>query len=409
LNPATAILPRTVVGGGAWRYDVHAVGGLRWDTNDDGSVDERDEPLAWDARPGPGEVISAGAVGLVLDERVAVGFAVSVPSRTLFRVEAQDSSLPVYPLYADRLQRVELAVGGAWKNRVVALGAGLEVVPRADVSLALTVDAAASNVMGEGLPTVEDQVSVDVHEVSLDLGAGFVPIVGGTLEFGELVPALEGLALGVSYREQGGVPVDIGVDLQGDLRLVDADDATIALSAPLALFLQDHFVPRSVRAGIAWNPSWGTTFAEAWWQQWSAMDAAVVRLTGGALESPALDLSGIEVTDGNSGVGSFRDVVEIHAGYDSGASQRWHGSGGAAWAPRAVDVADGVLLDADRLELAAGLGRGPVMLHLQWHRLLARTMPAIASGAGSLVEGGRHEVGGSLWFASLVWTPNVPR
>ena len=75
----------------------------------------------------------------------------------------------------------------------------------------------AAGAVEDGEDSPEDlieYVRVDVHEMTLDLVPRFVPVAGFHWDAATLVPVLEGLNVGVSWRGASGFPVSADIDLQ---------------------------------------------------------------------------------------------------------------------------------------------------------------------------------------------------
>lgn len=401
---------------------------LWWDTNRDGLLDENDPPLAYsaDVDDAIGTHFSAGRnVG----GKFALGISGYVPSGRLIRFSTFEPSLPNYVMYDNRPQRYALAVGvGGQVLPGVALGAGIDLVPSARYDVALTIDAVVTGTEDpdDDLDALIREVTVDVHEMDLDLVPGFAPLLGVQIDAGKWAPSLDGLWLGASWRGSVGLPISVDLDMQTNIRVEDVgslDPIVFAALLDAGLALYDHYVPSMLSLGAAYRAEGVlSAYVDVRRTAWQRMTLNVARVASAELESPLVDL-GDFVGDGNAFDVGLRNTwgartgVEIWLPKVELASDlryvRLFARGGFQYEPTPLvrQGPESAILDADRFGFSWGMGfetwdpfelvDGPVRLDAygQRHLLSSALLPRASDGpvAGYPVDAAGIPVGGAVW------------
>lgn len=278
---------------------------LWWDTNRDGTVDERDPPLQYSADPDPITAIQLH-VGRHVGGKFGLGLVGHFPVDTLVRFKTFEPALPTYPFWDNRLERYALAAGvGGEPLPGLSIGAGVDTLASARLEVLLTADVAASGgsvSTATGADELVTEAVIDLHEIDFQLVPAFAPVFGIQWSVGEVVPPLDGLVLGVAYHEQVGLPLDLELDLQANVALEDLgslDPFVTALVADAQLMLFDHYVPRRVSLGVAWaRGDTFTLYGDLRWSDWSRMRLNIARLVSADLSAPMMDVDDLLI-DGN--------------------------------------------------------------------------------------------------------------
>lgn len=407
---------------------------LWWDTNRDGAVDENDDPLVFspDVDDALGVHFSAGRN---IGGKFAIGLSGYVPTARLIRFSTFEPSLPNYVMYDNRTQRYAFAVGvGGQPVNGLSVGLGIDFVPSARVNVALTLDASLTGTEDPD-DEVEDlvgDITVDVHEIELDLVPGFAPIVGFQLDVGTWSGSLNGLWLAGSYRGSVGLPISVDLDLQGNVALTDVgslDPIVFAAVLDAGLSLYDHYVPAQLVLGAAYrSENTLTAYLDVRRTFWSRMQLNVARVATADITSPLVDLDDF-VADGNEYDVTFGDTLGARTGVELWLPKwelandlryvRLFGRGGFQYEPSPLrsQGRSSAILDSDRYGFGFGVGfetwdpfelvDGPVRLDVygQRHVLLTTALPHSADEpqAGFPVEADAIPVGGSVWVVGGQW------
>lgn len=410
-----------------------------WDTNVDGRVDASDTPLEL-GTPGGREDGLALGLRRGFGRRVGVGLAAFLPADRLVRISSMEPALPDWFLYNRRLQTFELAAGlGVEPLRGLSLGAGVEVAAGADVRMAGTLSLAVEGAE-EGDEDVSQLVAgttFDMASIDLDVKPRIIPVLSLAVDLGRLTDVLDGLRLGGSWRGSGGIPVDIDVDLQVDMRAQDVgelDPIALALLAELKMGFLDHAVPSRWVAGGAYElADRAVLSADVISTAWSAVVPSVANLDASqsSLQSPLFQLEDPSVADGNAYTVELRDTISLRTGAEARLLDRDVASkigflrlaarAGFGWEPSPL-VGQGrssAFLDADRMLVSGGLGvehgdpfallEGPVAwdLFYQGHMLASGSLDRGFDDPytpGAPVDGASIPIGGRLWTAGLQWS-----
>lgn len=408
-----------------------------WDTNQDGVLDELDEPL----EVGPGFDPVNGflvAVAVPVGDRVAGGLGLFLPTTSLLRLETFEPTLPTYFLYDNRAQRYELGAGvGVRPAAGLAVGVGVQMIPRARFQLDATLEATLA-AAEEGDDELGEVVALrlDAHRMTLDLVPGFGPQVAVHWDAGEAVPALDGLMVGGSWRGSAGLPVDVTINLQANLGTEPLGDLE-ALQLPLLLGLQlglyDHYVPGELNLGVAYVA--GDTVAvsvDLRRTAWDRMQLSIAEVTASSLQGAMIDLGEDPVQDGNPFDVTLRPTYAPRAGVDArlpaidGGRRfgdiRLVTRGGLGYEPSPLvrQTADTALLDSPRVIYAVGAGvehddplrpKGDQRVRwdgfLQYHHLRPRELSRPDPGGpapGYPVDGSAYPIGGHLLAGGMQWS-----
>ncbi len=422
----------------ALRAEFDTLPPVYWDTNVDGSVNADDAPLVLGQ---PGGAYDGVQLGLRrgIGKRVAVGLAAFLPKDRLLRISSMEPSLPDYFLYNRRLQRFELAAGlgvDLWKG--LHLGVGTAVLAKASVqmvgALGLTVKGAEEG--DEDMSNLISETSFDMSSIDLDVKPELLPVLALDWDVGALVPALDGLYLGGTWRGSGGLPVDITVDLEVDANVADVGDLdpiALALLARLQMAFLDHAEPSRWTAGAAYSYKRRLIASvDVTGTNWQDVVPSITQLDEDAstLESPLFQQEDPSVHDGNAYELVLEHTTSVHGGVEVAPLDRdvngklgflrlaLRGGFGYEPSPLVSQGRSSAFLDADRLLFSGGLGLehgdptgsldGPVSwdLFFQRHLLaegaLDRSLEPYQ--AGGPVDGVPIPIGGHLWAAGLQWS-----
>ncbi len=410
---------------------------LWWDTNRDGLVNEADAPLS--ASPTYDRTHGAllGAA-VPFGPRVAVGIALYLPPGRLLRLSTIDPQIPNYIFYANRQQRYELALGlgvRAWRG--LGLGVGYEMIPATRFKLVGTIGLKLDD-PESGTGTEPAEVSelvttdLDVHAMSLDIIPNGAPTVGLHWDLGELTPALDGLAIGGTWRGEAGLPVDVDIDLQinaGTEEIGDLGPVLLPFLLGVQLGVYDHYLPRQVNLGAAW------TFRDRFLLSadirrtaWDRMQLNIAEVYGSELAGAGIDLGENPIADGNPYtvvlVPTWSPRVGGELRFDVAEGEKLgpiraivRGGFGYEPSPLAGQGAGTALLDADRLIFSGGLGlehldpiRRASPRRVRWdgffqiHRLASGELARVNPGgptAGYTIDGSPVPIGGHLLTAGV--------
>lgn len=437
LNPAGLSKVRRPTAGigfvvGVPRFD--AVPPLWWDTNRDGVVDDRDPPLLFDATPPTIRGVQLQASRHV-GGKFGLGLTAYVPTNNLIRFAMFEPELPNYIMWDNRPQRfVAAAAVGGDVLPGVAIGGGVDLLARARVSVGLTADAGISGPT-ESATSLDDSIQaieVDVHEIDFAVVPAFAPVAGIQLSPGAWAPALEGFVVGATWHGEVGLPIDVDLDLQANLRVEDVGElepyvTAVVAQAQLALF--DHYVPQRVQLGVAYRRSGVLAmYLDARWTDWRRAVLNVARVASAQIDSPLVDLD--SVVDGNEHAFVMRSVWSARTGVDLmlpewTLSSDWRyvrlsarGGFGYDPTPLVAQGASSALLDTDRSSFSLGAGvetwdpfeltDGAVRLDafLQIQTLAQRTLPHASDTptAGYPINATSIPVGGSLIAFGGQWS-----
>jgi len=410
------------------RPRVAAVPSVWWDTNRDGSVDERDAPLSVDPTPPPVfglDLHLARPIGRYL----AIGATAYLPTASLIRFATFEPALPYYLRWGNRLQRTNLTAGIAVEPLDgLRLGIAADLLAKTRATARLTIDATARG--GTGTQAVGGEVVYDVHLIDITVVPAVAPVAGLQLDLGLLAPALDGGALGVRYHGAVGLPLDVVLDGQANVRLDDVGDepyvTALVAAADFALF--DHDVPQRLDLGASWVFADAVALhADARWTDWRGLTLNIARVEQATLEAPLVDLDGA-IRDGNEVAYEVRATWGVRGGAEV-ALPSWAIGGaldeaqlrlraGASYDPTPlVSQGDSAMLDSDHSMWGGGVGLqtgqpldedGAMALDLavQVHTLAAGSLPRAASTptAGYPVAATAVPFGGRFAAVSMQWS-----
>ncbi len=443
LNPAglaNMTQPSAVLGGGLIRLDFEDLPAVYWDTNRDGVINEHDTPLD----PGPEEEPGDGGWAALTHPyggRVVLGMGLFLPKNRIMRIDTFEPSIPTYFMYQNRPQRYAFAVGGAIRLPYgLNIGGGVRIIPKAQVSAVLTIDAtvsggSASDPNASSGDFVEG--TFDFHDLTVDIALDYAPVVGFQWHLGEVLdlPVLRDLSIGGGYRGEAGLPVLVDVDAQINGSVEDVGDLEpqiIAAATQLQFSVFDHYLPAQWSGGVAYTL--GDTlhlYFDAQYTRWSKMQLNVIELVAAELNATLADVSDVEISDGNPMTVVLQDTLGLRLGSEL-TLPKWDVPGRIAWAQATVRGGFGyeptplvgqgpntALLDADRLIFAVGAGlehgtlldvlAGPMHwdLFFQYHQLARGELQREATDepvAGYPVGGAAIPIGGSIYAAGLQWS-----
>lgn len=410
-----------------------------WDTNQDGKISESDTPLDVGPSYDPATGFMIGAA-LPLGRKISAGFGLYLPTQRLVRLQTFDPQIPTYFLYANRQQRYELGLAlGVRPFGGLAFGGGCQMVPLVKFAMAGTLDVTVSG--ADSNSELGDVVgySLDVHSMSVDIVPALAPIASLHWDAGEAVPALEGLEVGASYRGEVGLPVDVTIDIQANIKTMDTKDlqeVLLPLILSLQLGLYDHYVPSQFNFGVAYTFSKVfTVSADIRRTGWDRLQLSIGKVTGSTVKGATVDFGENPIADANPYNVTFEPTYAPRLGMDlrvppfhtpghfGDVGLRVRGGFGFEPTPLKAQGKDSVLLDSDRIIFAVGLGvdhdnpfwhpegGSKRLVHwdgfLQYHVLASGELDRPDPGtptAGYSVDGSPIPIGGNLLVAGAQWS-----
>ena len=446
LNPAALTeLERSSVlmGFSLLRSELEALPEVRWDTNLDGRIDDTDAPLQPSADYGRADGLFVG-LGRPIGDRIGVALSAFLPANSVLNISTFDPAMPTWFMYENQLNRFEASAGAGWEQFPgVRVGGAIEVLARVRYEMvgALSATVTGAETGEEEVGELIESVTLDLHEMNMLIEPAFAPVLAIHWDVGELLPALEGLRLGATWRGSNGLPVDVAIDLQLDASIADVgelDTTTLAFLAPLNLALFDHYVPARLTLGGAWELEDALrVYGDLRRTAWKDMILNVAQVTDSALQGQLLGEE-IPIADANAysltlaSTWSVRTGVELRlpavalrgqigdANLDGAGTLRPVLRGGWSIEPTPLQQlgTDVAFLDTDRMMFTAGLGvehgapfgliAGPIAwdAFYQHHPLASGDIPVSYSDpytAGAPIGVDAIPVGGRLWAAGLQW------
>ena len=301
--------------------------------------------LDLDENPG----VQAGLVipGSIGDIRLAFGLGFHLPNSRLSRIRALPESQPRFVLMDNRTQHVSINANIAIQPfEGLTLGAGLTFLTDTTGTVALT-----------GTLTPDPDEGDLANAVDVTFETARFPALGIHWE------ATDRLSLGLTWRSQMAVTLDIGADIEADIVEL-LGPRPLAGSVSVHSFNTNFFKPHQVFLGAAFSPAPGTLLAlDVGWMHWSAFPTPTAAV--------AIDFS-LETYDTEGLIPAptlpedphFEDTFAIRAGLEQGLSL---GSsvdlivrGGYAFEPSPAPDQPGVTnyVDLDRHLFSAGLAAG---------------------------------------------------
>jgi long-chain fatty acid transport protein len=298
-----------------------------------------------------GGLVVPGKLG---GHRLAVALGLHLPDERITRLRALPAAQPRFALYDNHPQRLVLTTSVAFEiiPDKVSLGAGLTYLSDTRGSLDVT-----------GLVDFENAGNTTlVSSVDVDFVAARSP------SFGLLFRPTPDLRVGLTYREEFDLTLDIGVAVNGDIVLDGASENPIPLVEGATLTLGSRnsnlFSPRSLVLGVAWTrpaadglPPCTTITAEIGWHQWSRMKSPTANLTT-SLEAGSLPIA-LPPTPLPLDP-DFHDILIARAGYEQRLIELphfvLHGRVGAFFEPSPAPIQRGESNFVDNDKIGLGLG-----------------------------------------------------
>ncbi len=296
--------------------------------------------------------------GDVWGHRLAVSLGLYLPDEHITRLRALPESQPRFALYDNHPQRLVLTTSVAFEvlQDQLYLGVGLTYLSdtkgRLDVSGQVDLQDPNGTIL---------QAAVDV-----DFEAVRYPSAGIVWR------PTDNLRIGLAYREEFQLTLDIGVVVNGDIVLGGATEFPTPLVEGARLEVASNnsnlFSPRQLSLGIAWSdygpnnsankihPCWTLT-AQLDWYQWSRFTTPTARLTT-ELDAGALPLSipanPVPLSP------SFSDILVPRIGAEWFFFDSEHidlqARAGAYWEPTPAPAQTGATNFADGDKFGVGLG-----------------------------------------------------
>ncbi len=290
--------------------------------------------------------------GEVLDTPIAFGVAAQVAGRRLSRVLTYTEDDERWFLYENRPEQMFLTANLAIRLLDnLSFGAGIAFLTSTDGELAITGDVVQPVA---GISEYDSQLE---HELQADLSASRYPLLGLTWE------ARDDLDLGLTYRGEGSVHLDVDATINGTVLWGPIE---IPIEYALLSKTIQSFVPRQWTLGARYSPIESLDLHAAMrWVEWSAYqspvsasraDLEVSPPEGFIVETPELP----EPTSQQRARLTSRLVPHIGLEYRlptlSGFAT-WSGRAGYVYerTPLASDSVP-VLVDSDRHVISVGVG-----------------------------------------------------
>ncbi len=424
-----------VIGYGLYRSDFPEGPNVYWDTNRDGLLNSSDDPLRVKSQSSSSDSVTL-SMSRNVGSKVGLGINAFLPTSQFLRLHTTEPALPTWVMYGSRNQRFEIAVGlGAEVFRGISVGVSAELIAQARYRINATLDVAAGTANEED-PAGEDlidYVTVDIHEMTLDLVPRFIPVVGLHWDAGVLAPTLNGLYLGAAWRGSSGVPVDASIDLQlnGSVfhDMEELEPMYVTLLMPVELSIFDHYVPERLSLGASYeHKEWAMAYVDLHHSRWSEMQVNVAHVTESEIRSQLIGVEENLLDDANDYDAVFVDTWSVHGGFEiflpqidvqgeAGSIQPVIRAGmGLIPSPLQSQGSGTAFLDADRMLFSTGMGvshqdpfdlvPGPVSWDMFFtaHRLASGELKPTASGnirPGAPVDGAAFPIGGKLWSSGV--------
>ncbi len=218
--------------------------------------------------------------GRLLDHRWAVSVALHLPDQRITRLRALPENQPRFVRFDNRPQRLVITTSVAFEvvKDLFYLGAGVTFLSDTRGQLDVT-----------GIVDLEDAAGTTlISNVDVVFDAVRYPSAG------LLLTPTDHLSLGVAFRDEFDLTLDIGLVVNADIALngASADPQVIVNDAELSVFASNAslFSPRQVVASVAWTEAHFHLAFDLTWSQWSRFRAPTSRISIG-LEAGDLPLS----------------------------------------------------------------------------------------------------------------------
>ncbi len=311
-------------------------------------------------------------------KKISLGLTVHLPDQMILRMQAIPASEPRFIRFDNYPHRLETAAALAFAPLDwLSIGLGAAIMMDFDgEEFHLKVGSKSGQKIGE-------------MEISSSIPYRIIPF-GGLIITPKHLPFLRKCKLGFFYREPYHFNLNMNVMADVDVAGIVTGDTIIALR------MHDHFSPRKLRAGIAFNFfEKHNLFFDLSWEQWSQFDAGFSTmkiLVDLGINPPLVEAI---LPDDN-----FRDILTFSGGLEL-VFQKVMLRAGYGYHPTPVpnQVGFSTLMDNNRHVFAAGMGfdfKGPAILpypvqfglSYQLHYLVSRTARKNNSTLPSVQYGG---------------------
>lgn len=384
-NPGALTVPKKVIVGAGF---VGMLPRLSVD-RDFITPDQRDVTASLPADAGGFTLGALFPLGGRIDNRVALGVGLYVPTLALIRGEGVDSQRPQFYRYENLPDKYVLLVSGAYEiTDWLSIGAGVQILAQLTGAVSIELDAPNSR--------------IEARSIEVELRPTAAPVVGVHLR------PTEGLSFGASWR--GHVQLDYA--LPSSIKVEDL----IALDLQLGGTVLYH--PDIVTLGAAWqiNDEWLTS-ADLSYAWWSGAPDPSPRL-GLDINGSLVDGLGLEDRlDNGSGAPidlAFKNVPQVRLGAEHTPTRALKVRGGYSWRPTPAPIPDGAYnyIDGDAHIFSVGLGftfqdpleirQNPVHLDAVYQATwMTNTRVDKVAGARDPVSG--YDAGGTIHFLGLTF------
>lgn len=339
---------------------------------------------ASDELPGANVGVHLGLVvplGGLIDDRIALGVGLYVPTLEVTRVDGVDPVRPHFYRYEALTSKLVLAAGVAVElHETVSIGIGAQFLGALDGQATVELDLLTRRFVRKSL-----QVAVEPT---------------GALTAGVHWSPTEALRFGFSFRD--------ALELDYSLRI----EAIISGAGALVVDIAGTslYTPRQYTGGVAWDPSeaWTVT-ADLVWAQWSAAPDPSSAL-GVTLDGAELGFGALVVESDRVVLGAV-DTVSPRVGAEWRPDEVWSLRAGYGFRPTPLPAQTGPYnhVDADAHQLALGFGwrvrnplavrEAPLSIEVSGQVLVLEDRAHSKADVGDAV--GDFKAGGHVWHGAL--------
>lgn len=320
-------------------------------------------------------------LGGLIEDRVALGVGLYVPTIQVTRVDALDIQTPHFHRYQSLTDKLVVAAGLAYQiHDRVSIGLGGQVLGNLTGSATANIDPLAKRITRRNL-------AVDLESAS-------------ALIAGVLVEPVDGWRLGFSYRGALSLGYSLGTDLtiEGAGRMV-AEVSGIAL-----------YTPPTYTWGVAHKTEVLTLTADLVWARWSESPDPSAQVTL-LIDGEALDKGSTQQYSTPVDLGA-EDTLDVRVGAEWRVDDQWALRGGYGYHPTPLPAQTDVPNYVDSAAHQVGLGFGytfedPLDIHRSPITLDLSVQGTFLSerdhqkGADVASDVGSFSAGGQIWHVAL--------
>lgn len=336
--------------------------------------------------------------GEVLGRRLAVSLGLHLPDERVARLRALPQGQPRFALFDNRPQRLTISASAAVEIvEGLTFGAGLTFLANTIGTLSL----------GGQLDISQIEQTTLLSELDVSLAAIRYLTAGVQWAAGEH------LRLGLTYRDEFKLRLDLGVQVVGDLYFNGnpfLEDATFTVTT----YNVNLFSPRQVAFGLGWEEERWQVGLDLTWVQWSRLPPEASRIEI-QLDERLSALASLPPFETPLDPG-FKDILIVRVGGELQLLRTEHvqllGRAGYVWEPTPAPDQPGVTnyVDMDKHAASLGLGvtfegvtsifPGPIGLDLTGQALYLRPRTYLKDDPADPI--GDYQARGQVLSASLM-------